>query len=408
MSSARPAAPGFFPLDETLGLLPGPWSPRLVACIVRLGALLPFEQVPELLAFLTGIHLSVDTVRRITERAGAAQVAIEEQALARLEQDLPPVPVGAAVQQVSADGAMVPLVGGAWTEVRTVAIGTLVGGGEEASSHATAITYFSRRCSAHDFIRHAALPCHERGTAGAPTVVAVMDGADWLQEFIDAHCPHAVRILDFPHAVEYLAKVAQAAFGTGSRDAAVWLDEWAPRLKREGPEEVLQAIRQLPMPDDDARVVQTQVIGYLTKRRAQLQYDQFQAAGYPIGSGMVESANKLVVEARLKGSGMHWAPTNVTPMLALRGILCSHRWEQAWPGIWQELRRREAKKRRARRQARQQPMREQKATVPMQEERTPESAPPSPPKAIAGRPTAAHPWKHGYDQRLLARAAAKL
>lgn len=273
-----------------------------MACIVRLGALLPFEQVPELLALLTGVQLSVDTVRRITERAGSAQVAIDEQALTHLEQDLPTTPVGAAARQVSADGAMVPLVGGAWTEVRTVAIGTRAGGGEEAPGHANAITYFSRHCSAHEFIRQSALPCHERGTAAATAVVAVMDGAEWLQEFIDTHCPDAVRILDFPHAVEYLAKVAHTAFGTGSRDAAVWLDEWAPRLKREGPDRVLQAIRQLPMPDVDAQVVQAQELGYLMKRRPQLQYGQFQAAGYPIGSGMVESANKLVVEARLKGS----------------------------------------------------------------------------------------------------------
>jgi len=33
----------------------------------------------------------------------------------------------------------------------------------------------------------------------------------------------------------------------------------------------------------------------------------------------VESANKLVVEGRLKGSGMHWARAQVTPMVAFAG-----------------------------------------------------------------------------------------
>jgi len=38
---------------------------------------------------------------------------------------------------------------------------------------------------------------------------------------------------------------------------------------------------------------------YLEKRKDQLQYPQFQTQGWPIGSGIVESGNKLVVEARL-------------------------------------------------------------------------------------------------------------
>jgi hypothetical protein len=52
-------------------------------------------------------------------------------------------------------------------------------------------------------------------------------------------------------------------------------------------------------------------VTYFTKRLAQADYAAFQAAGYPIGSGSTESANKLVVEARLKGSGMHWARAHV-------------------------------------------------------------------------------------------------
>jgi hypothetical protein len=52
----------------------------------------------------------------------------------------------------------------------------------------------------------------------------------------------------------------------------------------------------------------------------------------------VESGNKLVVQARLKGSGMHWAEANVNPMLAIRNILCSGRWREEWPRIEARLR----------------------------------------------------------------------
>ena len=61
-----------------------------------------------------------------------------------------------------------------------------------------------------------------------------------------------------------------------------------------------------------------------------MQYPQFQRDGWPIGSGMVESANKNVVEARLKGTGMHWQRKNVNPMLALRNAVCNDRWKEMW------------------------------------------------------------------------------
>src|SRR5207244_1377822 len=63
----------------------------------------------------------------------------------------------------------------------------------------------------------------------------------------------------------------------------------------------------------------------------QIQYASFRARGYPIGSGIIESANKLLMEARLKGAGMHWLPASVDPLLALRSAGQSGRWETTWP-----------------------------------------------------------------------------
>jgi len=44
----------------------------------------------------------------------------------------------------------------------------------------------------------------------------------------------------------------------------------------------------------------------------------------------VESANKVVVEARLKGAGMRWQDQNVNPMLVLRNAVCNRRWQETW------------------------------------------------------------------------------
>jgi hypothetical protein len=416
----------FFPLDERLALLSSHFSPFLVECMVRLGTLLPFEQVPALLAFLTGVHVSADTVRRLTERAGAAQVAIERRELEQLEQELPEVPAGPARQEVSTDGAMIPLLGGQWAEVRTLALGVLdppseqraAGDDEEARVHAHAIRYFSRLCSAHDFIRQAALPCYQRGVARAEVVVAVTDGADWIQELLDAHCREAVRILDFPHAAGYVADVAKAAFGPGTREAAIWLSTWLHELKHGTLNKVLAAIRALPMPSPEAEAVRETTLAYLTKRRAQLAYATFREHGYPIGSGMVESANKLVVEARLKGSGMHWHRDHVTPMLALRGLCCSGIWDTAWVGIWSELRRQTAHARHERRQTRAANRADADAPSPPEGET---AIPPAEPEDVAPedlvsgddtanepwRPPPDHPWRRPFDPELLERATAR-
>ena len=61
-----------------------------------------------------------------------------------------------------------------------------------------------------------------------------------------------------------------------------------------------------------------------------MQYPVFRRQGWPIGSGMVESANKNVVEVRLKGTGMHWERNNVNPMLTLRNAVCNDRWREMW------------------------------------------------------------------------------
>jgi hypothetical protein len=115
------------------------------------------------------------------------------------------------------------------------------------------------------------------------------------------------------------------------------LEEQAHILKHGDPAAVLAAVQALPTATAHdpvaAATARDATGGYLESRRAQIAYADFQRAGYPIGSGMVESANKLVVEARLKGSGMHWAAGHVDAMLGLRTIACADRWQEAWPQI---------------------------------------------------------------------------
>jgi hypothetical protein len=135
-----------------------------------------------------------------------------------------------------------------------------------------------------------------------------------------------------------LSTAAQAALGVESAGSKAWLDTWVPKLKREDPEVVMAALRALPAPIPEAVKARRTAFTYRGQRREQIRYAHFQEQGYPIGSGSVESAGTVVVEARLKGSGRHWERENVNPLLALRGVLCSGRWDETWPSIWQAWR----------------------------------------------------------------------
>jgi hypothetical protein len=315
---------------------------------------MPFDRAAGELGHFRRTEVSRATAERLTEAAGAAHVAWQTAEVVRLEREVPEAPAVAERQFLSVDGAMVPLVGGEWAEVKTLVIGEVqapvIERGERVI-HTSHHSYFSRLREAEVFQRLALVETQRRGVENAPAVAAVTDGADWIQTFIDYHRDDAVRILDFPHAAEYINAVGQAHWGEGSSQGREWLEEQLHQLKHDGPTAVLSEVQRILADHPDNAEMATQV-NYLEKRVAHMQYPTFQAAGWPIGDGAVESANKVVVEARLKGSGMHWARSHVDPMLALRNIVCSDRWEEAWPQIVLQMRQQAQQQSRTRHQRR--------------------------------------------------------
>jgi hypothetical protein len=212
-----------------------------------------------------------------------------------------------------------------WSEangsrVKTLALGEVTRNqrGEVCTQH---LKYCSRLCDAASFEQATLVETHRRGLERAAEVCAVQDGAEWLQGLVDSHRADAVRILDFAHAAEYINEIGQAVQAAGGRLPAGWLEGVLHRLKHQGPARVLQQLAwwtaRSPGP------LMQEKLTYLQKREAHMQYPTYQEAGWPIGSGSVESANKLVVEARLKGAGMRWHRHNVNPMLVLRNAVCN-------------------------------------------------------------------------------------
>ncbi len=384
----------FSPLDEELALLPGSLAPGLHERLVRLSTWIPsFEHSARELGYLTSTYVSEPTVRRLTEAAGQACCEVQTQQVERLERELPEPPEAVQVQQLSVDGAMVPLVRGEWAEVKTLAVGTVDSSGGQVHTHG--LSYFSRLTDSEAFTRLSLVETHRRGTDAAQVVVAVSDGAEWCQGFVDVVRPDAVRVLDFAHAAEYISRAAQAVWGPGTARCCEWIERQRHELRHGDPDRVLESLRQL---GEEAKGEAVEAVAasarYFEKRYEQIRYSEYELMGLPLGSGCVESACKLLVEARLKGPGMHWARKHVNPMLGLRTIAYNDRWEEAWPRIVARLRARQAEAARARRETRRK--KAQPAVIeaaPAVEVVVPERPAPKPCASGRRKPAADHPWR---------------
>lgn len=364
------------------------YTPDLRDLALELGTHLPFTPAARLFAKATGATLSAATMRRWTEEVGELAVTLADEENADLRTRLPAPPVTTTPVVLEADGAMVPLLDGQWAEVKLLVIGRPPSA-TEPPGHLTALSYVARLADAETFTADVHRECHRRGVETAPAVAAVQDGAVWLQGLVDAYRPDAVRILDWPHASQRLTSIADQVFGEAtarSQRAAARLRRW---LWEEGPDRVLAVVAcwqaRYPACAGD--------VAYLRERRAALQYPQFRQAGWPVGSGAVEGGHRLVMQARLKGPGMHWERSHVNPLLALRELACNGRWEQGCPALLHVARSRH----RARCQAAQRQRHQERAPAPL-----PMVPPPLPAPAPTLPPPVSHPWRR-YGARLSAK-----
>lgn len=286
-----------------------------------------------------GVRVSASTSRRQTETVGAsAEIVQNEQAEMVLQQNSSALREGAPSEEttrqvMSSDGAYIRLRGKIYAEVKTAVVGEVrqnkrsLKRRPDQEVKMANITYFSRMTDSETFTELASGEIDRRGFFQTKQVCAVSDGAEWIQNFIDAHREDAVRILDFYHAAEYVSEIATLVRNAGIHLPENWLEEQLHELKHQGPKKVLEEVNHL-LRDHPYIEELAKLVNYLQKREKMMQYPLFQQQGWPIGSGSAESANTCVVQARLKGSGMHWEPRNVNPMLALRTGICNDRWDE--------------------------------------------------------------------------------
>jgi hypothetical protein len=298
-------------------------SPKALLRVVDLSTRLPYREAQQALS-IQGIELSLSHVERLTQSYGAS---FEEDCLARLhelsEQSLA-TGGEARVIVVEADGSYVrerdkPVAGSIeGREVKQVLFYANSSPGRR-ESYAAPVSSEELLPLAHGLMRHAGVKLHDQ-------LIGIGDGASWLDSLFES-LGVSRRILDVYHAVEYLERLMvywewdeqrrleeRKRWYRGEVNGSVRLGE----LKETVKEELGEPARWSFEAQTDLAYLQTHAA------RGELEYADFKAQGWPIGSGQIEGANKSIINARMDRGGMFWSRSGVGRMAALRSGQCSH------------------------------------------------------------------------------------
>ena len=168
-----------------------------------------------------------------------------------------------------------------------------------------------------------------KGVPMRRTVVAIMDGETKLRNLQELKIGRAVGILDIWHVTEYLWKLAYCFHSEGSDEAEAFVETYLGKLLEGKVRRVIGGIRQMATKRRLSKrrwEKVEQYLNYFTRRCEHMKYDEYLAAGYPIGSGVVEGACRHLVKDRMEQSGMRWRIEGAQAVLSLRAIYLNDDW----------------------------------------------------------------------------------
>ena len=329
---------GHCPADAALGLEVG-YTPALAKLIGLEGADEPtYLKAERHLEQTGGIVISARQIQRVVQRVGSSAQQWQE----RQRQ---PGTCAAPVLYVSADGTGVPMVApelkgrrgkqaDGTAKTRQVYLGCVFTQHRiDERGHPVrdfeSTTYVSSFKSIDEFgplLRQEAIG---RGMGSAGKVVLLIDGAMGLENMGRLCFKDCVQIVDFYHAMEHAGHVLEAWIGKGPPDYQKQLRRWAKRLLKDKVQALIQETRQQCAGTPQEAAVE-QALGYFVRNVSRMQYGTFRAAGWFIGSGVVEAGCKTVIGGRCKQSGMFWSKSGAENILALRCLHSSRRLEDFW------------------------------------------------------------------------------
>lgn len=167
-------------------------------------------------------------------------------------------------------------------------------------------------------------------------LVCLMDGAPFIWKIfkeVFRDILNKVLILDIIHVVEYIWLIAHCMYKERSVQAKQYVYEKLLIILKGG---VVSYINELEKDirsrkwEKSKRETFEKVITYLKNHKEYMQYDLYLSKGYPIGTGVVESACGHVVKNRMEITGARWGLSGAESILRLRSISKSNDWDTYW------------------------------------------------------------------------------
>lgn len=166
-------------------------------------------------------------------------------------------------------------------------------------------------------------------------LVFITDGAIWIHNWIKDIFPDAVHILDYFHASEHLHDFAKIYFKDSPRGIE-WVEHQQEMLQQGRVSAIIQALRLLARGNRQAEQARSNLIAYYQANAERMNYPQYKKIGAGIiGSGAIESAQRTVVQKRLKQSGQRWGIPGAQNVLNLRVINMNGQWSKVIDNIKQ-------------------------------------------------------------------------
>ncbi len=157
-------------------------------------------------------------------------------------------------------------------------------------------------------------------------VVFVNDGAKWIWKWVDQYYPEAVQILDYFHAVEYLGAFANEQFKEKDQFRK-WMDQNKELLLEDQVGAVIEQVRYLIPRTAKAKEKKEKLLRYYQNNSHRMYYKTYRDQGLLIGSGPIESANRTVIQDRLKKSGQRWSKQGANALIQIRTAEKSGKWK---------------------------------------------------------------------------------
>ena len=184
--------------------------------------------------------------------------------------------------------------------------------------------YISFVGSAAEFKKHLLACALRNGYGQFKETVVLSDGATWIRNMVEELFPDAQQILDFFHLCENVNTYAKALFNMDASKCLPWAKSICDQLKSSQASLVLRELE--PLKDKKLNGCSVNLYGYISNNIRNIDYASYEEKGYFIGSGAIESGNKIILQDRLKRAGMRWNTTTAQAMLTLKTKAESNVW----------------------------------------------------------------------------------